>query len=134
NLGFDQVLKFRAHVSKGTYIRSLARDLGIKLNSYGALEILKRTMIGNYKLEDAKTIDEVSVSDVILDYHLFSHVRQLELNDYMVKLVLNGVFLDHRQTLDHTPFVVTDLSHNMIAYYEKVSDHFEPKYFFKRLI
>ncbi len=51
----------------------------------------------------------------------------------MVKLVLNGVYLDERQTLEKTPFVVIDSEEHYIAYYELVEDHFEPKYFFKRL-
>ena len=38
---------------KGTYIRSLARDIGIKLNTGGHLKNLIRTRIGNFKITDA---------------------------------------------------------------------------------
>jgi tRNA pseudouridine55 synthase len=44
--------------SKGTYIRSLARDIGLELNSGGHLIGLQRTAIGNYRLEDALSIEE----------------------------------------------------------------------------
>jgi tRNA pseudouridine55 synthase len=44
--------------SKGTYIRSLARDLGLALGSGAHLTALCRTRIGAYKLEDAMTITD----------------------------------------------------------------------------
>ncbi len=44
--------------SKGTYIRSLARDLGISLNSAGHLTDLRRTEIGDFNLKDAISIKE----------------------------------------------------------------------------
>jgi tRNA pseudouridine55 synthase len=53
-------LHFRVVCSKGTYIRSLARDLGEGLGVGAYLSQLCRTRIGNYKLEDALTIDEVT--------------------------------------------------------------------------
>lgn len=44
---------FRIACSKGTYIRSLARDLGIKLGCGGSLSSLVRTRSGKYHLKDA---------------------------------------------------------------------------------
>ena len=44
---------FRVVCSKGTYIRSLARDLGTALGSGGYLTSLRRTRIGDYRVEDA---------------------------------------------------------------------------------
>lgn len=49
---------FRLVCSKGTYVRSLARDFGNALNSGAYLIDLERTRIGNFKLSDAITIDE----------------------------------------------------------------------------
>ncbi len=49
---------FRVVCSKGTYIRSLARDLGLALNSGAHLTALCRTRIGNYKTTDAMSIEE----------------------------------------------------------------------------
>jgi len=46
-------ISFRVVCSKGTYIRSLARDFGEKLNSGAYLTNLRRTKIGNYSVEDA---------------------------------------------------------------------------------
>ncbi len=48
---------FRIVCSKGTYIRSIARDFGIKLNSGATLDALRRTRIGEAKIADAHTPD-----------------------------------------------------------------------------
>ena len=49
---------FRVVCSKGTYIRSLARDFGEVLKSGAHLTALCRTRIGDYKLSDAMSIEE----------------------------------------------------------------------------
>jgi len=49
---------FEVKCSKGTYIRSLANDFGKALNSGAHLSSLCRTAIGNYKNEDAMSVDE----------------------------------------------------------------------------
>ncbi len=46
---------FRVVCSKGTYIRSLARDFGLKLDSGAYLIALRRTKIGDYDVKDALT-------------------------------------------------------------------------------
>ncbi|HEX3072478.1 MAG TPA: tRNA pseudouridine(55) synthase, partial [Ignavibacteriales bacterium] len=49
---------FRISCSKGSYIRVIADDFGAKLGCGGYLKELRRTAIGEYKVEDAFTIDE----------------------------------------------------------------------------
>lgn len=44
--------------SSGTYIRALARDLGAALGVGGHLTALRRTRIGSYRVEDAKTLED----------------------------------------------------------------------------
>ncbi|MFM7431442.1 MAG: tRNA pseudouridine(55) synthase TruB [Flammeovirgaceae bacterium] len=51
---------FRIVCSKGTYIRSLARDFGNELGVGAYLASLCRTRIGNLKLEEAKTLEEIN--------------------------------------------------------------------------
>ncbi len=53
-------IKIRVRCSKGTYIRSLARDLGQRLGWGGALASLIRTAVGPYRTEDALTIERVA--------------------------------------------------------------------------
>ncbi|MFA5075849.1 MAG: tRNA pseudouridine(55) synthase TruB [Patescibacteria group bacterium] len=53
-------LKIKVNCSSGTYIRSLAHDLGIKLGCGGYLEELTRTKIGNFDLKNAITLDKLT--------------------------------------------------------------------------
>lgn len=53
-------IHFRVVCSKGTYIRSLARDLGEKLGVGAYLSQLCRTRIGSFRLEYALSIDDVN--------------------------------------------------------------------------
>ena len=50
-------LTLRINCSKGTYIRSLANDIGKALNSGGHLIALERTQIGEFTLDDAMTLE-----------------------------------------------------------------------------
>ena len=50
------LVHFRVVCSTGTYIRSLANDFGASLGVGAYMSSLCRTRIGNYKIEDAKTI------------------------------------------------------------------------------
>jgi tRNA pseudouridine55 synthase len=53
------ILKIRVVCSKGTYIRALARDIGLALGSGAYLVGLERTRIGEVKLQDCWEIEEL---------------------------------------------------------------------------
>ncbi len=55
----------RVKCSKGTYIRSLARDLGQALGVGGYLSALERTKVGNYSVEQAVSVEEASEEKLI---------------------------------------------------------------------
>ncbi|MCH5235817.1 MAG: tRNA pseudouridine(55) synthase TruB [Muribaculaceae bacterium] len=58
-LGLEgNLLKFRVVCGKGTYIRSLARDLGQALKSGAHLKELRRTRVGEIKVDDCLKIDD----------------------------------------------------------------------------
>lgn len=48
------------HCSSGTYIRSLARDIGAALQTGAYLSALRRTSVGNFNIENAVKIDDIS--------------------------------------------------------------------------
>ena len=54
----NQDVYFRIRCSKGTYIRSVAHDFGKKLDSGAHLAALRRTAIGAFHLNNAKSVDE----------------------------------------------------------------------------
>ena len=58
-------VSFEISCSKGTYIRSLARDLGNKLECGGHLVELVRLSQGRFGLKDAKNVDDIQMSDLI---------------------------------------------------------------------
>ncbi len=74
NLGFadnranDKALvksaRVRFLVSKGTYIRCLARDIASDLNSAGRLKTLKRTRVGNFSLCDAASEETLTAASL----------------------------------------------------------------------
>jgi tRNA pseudouridine55 synthase len=53
-------LTFTAHVSKGTYIRSLARDIARALGTVGHVTMLRRTKAGPFDLSTAITLDKLA--------------------------------------------------------------------------
>ncbi len=57
-------LSITCKVSSGTYIRSLAADIGARLSTGAYLSTLRRTQVGDYKAEDALKLDHLSRSDI----------------------------------------------------------------------
>ncbi|MDB9882249.1 tRNA pseudouridine(55) synthase TruB [Bacteroidia bacterium] len=64
-------LSFVIECSKGTYIRSLARDLGLALDSGAYMSSLIRTMIGDYHVNEA-----VDMADIKTQEDFFKNARQ----------------------------------------------------------
>jgi len=56
-----KIVKIRVQCSKGTYIRQLAEDIGIKLNCPASLVSLERTMINNMKKTDCQSLEDLVV-------------------------------------------------------------------------
>lgn len=52
-------IEFSAHVSKGTYLRTLVHDLGETLGCYACLAGLRRTRSGDFRIEDSVTLDRL---------------------------------------------------------------------------
>ena len=86
--------------SKGTYIRSLCEDIGMKLKVGAYMNTLLRTKSGNFTLEECSTVSELRalkekiVEKIISTDKLFSEYQKIELNDKKTKLVTNGVKLN----------------------------------------
>ncbi|NID09282.1 tRNA pseudouridine(55) synthase TruB [Fibrivirga algicola] len=63
-------IDFRIVCSKGTYVRSLVRDLGLLLNNGAYMSVLRRTRIGEFDVKDAHTVEE------FIETYLKSHDSQ----------------------------------------------------------
>ena len=63
-------LHLRVRCSKGTYIRSLAHDIGEKLNCGGHLSQLRRTHSGNFSVDQAISLDALLEKPALLKQYL----------------------------------------------------------------
>ncbi len=85
--------EFRALVSKGTYIRTICKDLGKKLGALAAMNKLTRTLSGNFTLEESSTFEDIESGN----YLLHSIDKGLNINKFTVtdedtlKKVKNGM-------------------------------------------
>src|SRR3990167_3932666 len=57
-------LNFRAKVSSGTYIRSLAQDIGAKLSTGAYLSALRRIKVGDFDVKDAYKLNDLNMAAV----------------------------------------------------------------------
>ena len=80
---------FIIHCSKGTYIRSIARDLGEKLNSGGHLTALRRLSQGSFNIENAMTIKNIELNNLITIEEAFSELPEIKLNSNQTKFFMN---------------------------------------------
>ncbi|WP_020122664.1 tRNA pseudouridine(55) synthase TruB [Streptomyces canus] len=82
--------------SSGTYIRALARDLGADLGVGGHLTALRRTRVGPYKLDSARTIDQLQQELTVMPIAEAAAAAfpRWDVDDRRAKLLTNGVRLD----------------------------------------
>jgi tRNA pseudouridine55 synthase len=70
--------RFRARVASGTYMRSVAHDMGQLLGCGAHLESLRRTAVAEFKIEDAHSLEQLQhVAQQGSADHLFLHPRTL---------------------------------------------------------
>ena len=55
----DDIITIKCKVSKGTYIRSLIRDIGAFLDTYATMTSLVRTTLGNFNIDEAYTLEDI---------------------------------------------------------------------------
>ena len=87
----NKVCSFTVYCSKGTYIRSLARDLGEKLKCGAHMIALKRIRQHNFKLSDAVNILEISKEKIIPIEAAFNNFKKIIINSEDAKKFINGV-------------------------------------------
>ena len=87
-------VSFEVSCSKGTYIRSIARDLGELLGCGGHLSALKRLTQQDFLLKDAKKIDEINELDIIPLELAFNHLESVNIPEEQLKKFINGSAVD----------------------------------------
>ena len=112
-----QVFSIRTTVSKGTYIRSLIHDIALKLNTCGVMSSLRRTKLGNVNIEDCKSIDEVSIDNLVPIKELLKDYLQVTVDDVLKKDILNGKIIDNKYNNDNIVFIDND--NKVLAFYKR---------------
>lgn len=122
----DNEFYIKCHVSKGTYIRSLVRDIGYELGTVATMTELERTKLGNFSLEDTYTIDDIRSNM----YSMFSIEEVLDLPRIVVdgaleKKIRNGQVLD--KFFDGDMAMIMNKDNELLAIYQiKENDKVKP--------
>ena len=111
---------FEVTCSKGTYIRTLGKDIADKIGCGGHLTLLTRTRIGSFKLKDAKNIDDVEITDLISVSDALSFFPSLIVDSFLEKKVRNGVKLTLKTNEER--ILLRSLTNEPLAIYEKRED------------
>lgn len=124
---FDEA-KIKVNCKKGTYIRSLANDIGQKLSCGAYLIDLKRTKAGNFKIENSDDLskdnfNEINPIDVL-------NFDKKELNEQEYKLISNGNFIKQDRNFK-TDFILLTKNNKLVSIAILSDNLIKPKKFFK---
>ena len=105
---------FLIHCSKGTYIRSIARDLGKKLGCCAHLSGLHRVSQGKFNINQASAIEMVETNKLISIEEAFEEFSDIKLKNDQLKIFLNGGKLKNINSEDND-YRIYDLSSNFLG-------------------
>ena len=93
----DGYITFKTCVSKGTYIRSLIRDIAYKLNTVASMSSLIRTKQGIFNIEDSYSLEDIENNNYkILDIEdIFTNIEIYNIDDKDYKRISNGSYIDN---------------------------------------
>ena len=115
-------IQFEVFCGKGTYIRSLCEDIANKFETVGYMKSLKRIQVGNFKIQDSITIEELDkivenkellTNHIITIEKVFENAPSIKLDDRKMKLFLNGVMLT--QKLDEDVYKIYNQKNEFIG-------------------
>ena len=106
----------KCKVSKGTYIRSLVRDICKRLNTIGVMSKLTRTKQGKFNIEDSYTLNEIKNGEYklipVIDY---IDLPKIEVDESLLKKIKNGAKLENTFGYDMFCFIYNN---EVIAIYQ----------------
>jgi len=124
----DNKFSIRCKVSKGTYIRSLVRDISKELGTVGVMSKLNRTKQGKFDIKDCYTLKDIEDGNYkLLDIKDVLDLPVVEVPDSIYNKVINGNKIDN--TFDYDKFIF-EKDNQIIAIYEKDNDLLRPLHMF----
>lgn len=123
----DNGFYIKCHVSSGTYIRSLIRDIGYKLGTVAIMEELERTSLGKFKIEDSYTVDEVNNNNYkLLDIKEVVDLPLVKVDEELEKRILNGQVL--KRFFDEDKVMILNSKDEVIAIYQQKDNEYVKPY------
>lgn len=109
--------------SSGTYVRSLAADLGASLGGGAHLRALRRLSVGHFDLAGAVTPEGVSAAALRGSSELVAHLAKGVVDTDVAAMVRHGRVLERRRigTVGDGPSAIYDELGNLLAVYAPVS-------------
>ena len=90
-----QEFSFRVKVSKGTYIRSLIRDIGVKLGCFACMKELTRTKQGKFSIDESYTLNDIKNGNYkLLNIKDVIDIEKVVVSDNMLFKIKNCMILD----------------------------------------
>jgi len=120
-------LTFRATVSGGTYLRSLARDIGAALGCGAHLAALRRTVVGPLRLEDAVAPDVVSSAALRDAAVLVAHLPQRQVDGAERDAVVHGRPIASGLNADSRSPIALFAGAELLAVAESVGELLKPR-------
>lgn len=118
-VSFEDEVKIKCKVSKGTYIRALIRDICAYLGTYGVMTDLVRTKLGDYDISDAYSLDEISNGKYKL-YRL-EDIFDLDvryINDDNHKQIYNGNIVKDK----NSNYILYKEGDKAVAFYTRINE------------
>lgn len=119
-------VEFRATVSAGTYVRSLARDIGAALGCGGHLVALRRTTVGPFRLEDAVAPAAAGPADVLPPGVLVRHLERRDVDAVERDAVVHGRWIRAAGDVAASP-VAMFAGETLVAVAERAGDVWKPR-------
>lgn len=115
--------KIKCEVSKGTYIRSLIRDIGYKLGTYGTMKELVRTKQGNFSIEESYTLEDIQNDKykLLTIKDALPNIKITKVDDNILTKIKNGQVLE--KFFEEEISLITDQHGNEIAIYKQIEDN-----------
>ena len=125
-LSFDKdTITFRTRVEKGTYIRSLIRDITKELRVIGSMSSLVRIKQGKFRLEEANSLEDIKNNNFkILHIKDALDIKEYKLNDLEYKKVSNGNKIE--LPIEEANILLT-YNQKEVAIYQKDDKLYKPK-------
>lgn len=118
-VSFEDEVKIKCKVSKGTYIRALIRDICAYLGTYGVMTDLVRTKLGDYDIGDAYSLDDISNGKYKL-YRL-EDIFDLDvryINDDNHKQIYNGNIVKDK----NSNYILYKEGDKAVAFYTRINE------------